>query len=45
MLKYASEFGMTPSSRSRIIAKDSGDEKDAELLKVLMGGSVGEKKG
>lgn len=44
MLKYASEFGMTPSSRSRIIAKDPQDGIDAELLKILVGGSGGQKR-
>ena len=44
MLKYASEFGMTPSSRSRIISKDPTDDKDAKLLAALMGGSHGASK-
>lgn len=44
MLKYASEFGMTPSSRSRIMAKDPQEGQDAELLKILMGGSGGPKR-
>ena len=37
MLKYAVEFGMTPSSRSRIIAKDPAEDGDNKLLNFLMG--------
>lgn len=46
MLKYASEFGMTPSSRSRIMAKDPSEAGNNALLDRLMGGgsSGGEKK-
>ena len=46
MLKYASEFGMTPSSRSRIMAKDPEEGGNNEMIARLMSGgsSGGEKK-
>ena len=42
MLRYASELGITPSSRSRISADVDDGNKDDALLKALMGdGSPG----
>ena len=35
--RYASEFGLTPSSQSRIIAKNPADDESDRLLAALMG--------
>jgi len=36
MLRYASELGITPSSRSRISADDTSDKGNEQLLKNLL---------
>ena len=37
MLKFCEQFGLTPSSRSRIVGGENSDEKD-EMEKLLEGG-------
>ena len=38
MNKFAEQFGLTPSSRSRIIASDGGSEDAADEMENLLGG-------
>ena len=40
MLQAASEFGLTPSSRSRIIAGNSKGQEPVDEMEALLGGDA-----
>ena len=40
MMSAASEFGLTPSARSRIMAASSANKNDVDEMEALLGGDA-----